>query len=81
MSHRDAIHTADAMETGLNLLALGVMIAGQRVADDAHLRHEILAHNAGVARARAARVAKRQADDALGRALLLEWAADRRRLQ
>ena len=78
---RDAIRTADAMETGINLLAVAVMIATQRAAADRQLRHEILQHNAAVARARAARASQRAAADELGRALLAEWASDRRRLQ
>ena len=76
-----AHRTADHLELGLDLLAYGAFIAGERALAEGRVRGQINAHNAGVAAVRAQRARERAARDALGQQLLAGWLADRERLQ
>ena len=73
----DATRIADDIETGLDILAVVVWGASERVAADNRMRREILQHNAAVANARAARARKQAADEALGAQLMAGWLQDR----
>lgn len=69
--------TADNLELGLDLATYGLFIAGERAIAEGRVRREILAHNAGVAKIRAARAARRDAQLAVGRDLQARFLATR----
>ena len=76
----DMVRSLRAGDVGLDILAVVAWGAMERVAADNRLRRDILAHNAAVARARAARARQKAAQEALGAELMAGWLADREQL-
>lgn len=71
---------ADDIETGLEMLAVGVFVATENALAEQRLRGAILQHNARVAAVRAQRARNRAAQAELGNHLMAGWLADREQL-
>ena len=72
-----AIRTADNLETVADLAAVGVWVASENMVAELKDRAYVAGHNAHVARVRAARAARRDAQIRLGRDLQARYLASR----